>query len=74
MLIFDLMNNFMGQKSLEFHQKHISDVSWPNQTKLGGNWVKIQLTVTKGHFVNLDPGSGQVWWGQMMLNFVSNTL
>ena len=26
-----------------------------------GNWVKIQLTVSKGHFLNLDPGSGQVW-------------
>ena len=24
------------------------------------NWVNIQLTVSKGHFLNLDPGSGQV--------------
>ena len=25
-----------------------------------GIWVKIQLTLSKGHFLNLDLGSGQV--------------
>ena len=25
-----------------------------------GHWVNIQLAISKGHFLNLDPGSGQV--------------
>ena len=34
MAIYDLKKFFLGLNKLEFHQKHLSDISWPNQTKL----------------------------------------
>ena len=34
MAIFDLSISFFGLNRLKFHQMHIDDNSWPNQTKL----------------------------------------